>query len=69
MSRDTIRSSTSPIFSGRPNHARKLTTTSHVVALDDLDKVPEKREEITSQEFIDWPYKGWEARAKMGLAH
>lgn len=65
LSRDTFRSSTSPLYSG---HVRKPPDTSHVVALDDLDKIP-KRDEIPSQEFIDWPYKGWEARAKVGLAH
>ena len=64
QSRDTFLS-TSP---GYKIHARKATGQSHVVALDDLDKVP-KRDEIPSQEFIDWPYNGWEARATLGLAH
>jgi hypothetical protein len=65
QSRDTFFSTSS---AGRPTHVRKLTATSHVVALDDLDKVPE-RHEISSQEFIDWPYKGWDARANLGVAH
>ena len=63
-SRDTFFSSSSP----RIGHMRKSTAQSHIVALDELDKVPE-RDGIPSQEFIDWPYKGWEARAKLGLAH
>ncbi|RMD42462.1 hypothetical protein DV735_g2670, partial [Chaetothyriales sp. CBS 134920] len=48
-------------------HHRTLTVNSHVVALDDLDQAP-KRDQIPSQEFIDWPYKGWETRLELGLA-
>lgn len=64
-SRDTFFSSASPAHRA---HVRRPTATSHVVALDELDKIP-KRDEIPSQEFIDWPYDGWEARSKLGLAH
>lgn len=65
-SRDTYFSTSSAGYMG---HSRTVTgASSHVVALDDLDKVP-NRDEIPSQEFIDWPYHGWEQRAKMGIAH
>lgn len=62
--RDTFFSSSS---AGQIGHARKDTNQSHVVALDELDRVP-KRDEIPSQEFIDWPYKGWESRGGLGVA-
>ena len=66
LSRETYFSTSSASYRG---HARTVTgTSSHVVALDDLDKVP-NRDEIPSQEFIDWPYQGWEHHAKMGVAH
>ena len=64
-SRDTFISSSSP---GISNHVRRPTAQSHVVALDELDMIPSKREDISSQDFIDWPYNGWEARAKLGLS-
>ncbi len=64
QSRDTFFSSPS---AGHIGHARKDTNQSHVVALDELDKVP-KRDEIPSQEFIDWPYKGWDVRGGFVVA-
>lgn len=27
------------------------------------------RDEVLSQDFIDWPYQGWEARSTLGTAH
>jgi hypothetical protein len=63
-SRDTYLSSP-----GAQGHARQRTESSHfshVVALDDLDKVPDSRDEITSQDFIDWPYRGW---SNVAVAH
>lgn len=66
LSRETYFSTSSASYRG---HSRTVTgTSSNVVALDDLGKVP-NRDEIPSQEFIDWPYQGWEHHAKMGVAH
>jgi hypothetical protein len=66
QSRDTYFSTSSVEISSVPRN-RTLTIDSHVVALDDLDKVP-KREEVRSQEFIDWPYRGWESRNGLAVA-
>ncbi|KAL2435284.1 hypothetical protein ABEF95_015169 [Exophiala dermatitidis] len=38
--------------------------SGHISTLEKLQAVP-KREEITSQEFIDFPYRGWEARSDL----
>ena len=71
QSRDTYLSTSSSGHGGGGGggggRSRTLTINSHVVALDDLDKIP-TRGEIPSQEFIDWPYHGWEARAELALA-
>ena len=52
---------------GGGGHARTLTINSHIVDLNGLDQTP-KRSGIPSQDFIDWPYKGWDERAELGLA-
>jgi len=43
------------------------TIRSHSTPLNKLDQGP-TRDEIRSQDFIDWPYNGWEARL-LTLAH
>lgn len=41
-------------------HSRTVIGSSHIVALDEFDKGQTRRHEIRSQEFIAWPYAGWE---------
>ncbi|ETN43688.1 uncharacterized protein HMPREF1541_02847 [Cyphellophora europaea CBS 101466] len=73
QSRDTYYSPPDPQLAA-PGHSRNRTESSHfsnIVSLDELEKAPASREEIPSQEFIDWPYRGWNARmgAPQGVAH
>lgn len=63
QSRDTYLSGTSP--GAPPGHSRQRTESSHFSHVVELDKVPDHREDVTSQAYIQWPYKGWQ----MGIAH
>lgn len=65
LSRDTFMTGLSPAVHGQ-GHSRNRTESSHFSHIVELDRVPGSREEIMSQDFIDWPYKGWH---NMGVAH
>jgi len=45
-----------------------LKQNAYRTTLDKLRQVP-TRDEVSSQDFIDWPYQGWEVRSKLGTAH
>lgn len=73
-SRDTYYSPPGPPLGAAQGHSRHRTDSSHIsniVSLDELDKAPESRDDISSQDFIDWPYRGWNARVGViqGVAH
>lgn len=66
------RQSRSTFFSTSTNDSRDNSRSrreSHYLAtLEKLQTVP-TREEVSSQDFIDWPYHGWDATAKFAAAH
>jgi hypothetical protein len=68
-SADRNRMSRSTFFSTSTNSSRddsRSRKESHYLAtLERLQATP-KRDEVTSQDFIDWPYNGW---AKVATAH
>lgn len=71
VSRDTYYSPPGPPPRIGQHHSRNRTESSHcsnIVSLDDLSKAPATRDDISSQDFIDWPYRGWNA-STMGMAH
>lgn len=45
-----------------------LKQNAYLTTLEKLRQVP-TRDEVLSQDFIDWPYQGWEATSKLGTAH
>jgi hypothetical protein len=66
------RVSQSTFFSASSNDSREAShsrkESSILETLERLQQAP-PREEVTSQDFIDWPYSGWEAKAsKLGTA-
>ena len=48
-------------------HTRRRTDSGNIVVLDDLDDAP--RRETLSQDFIEWPYTGWNSRVGLAMAH
>jgi hypothetical protein len=66
QSKDTYFSGTSP-GDALQGHSRHRTDSSHFSHVVELDKVPDNRDEITSQAYIQWPYAGWSQ--SMGVAH
>ena len=69
QSRDTYFSSIEPrVRIAQPQgHHRQRTESSHFSHVVELDKVPDSRDDIQSQDFIDWPYRGWSHT--LGVAH
>jgi len=66
------RFSRATFFSTSSNDSREVPTgrreSNYKATLDKLSSVP-TREDISSQDFIDWPYRGWEARTTLTAAH
>ncbi|KEF55037.1 uncharacterized protein A1O9_08690 [Exophiala aquamarina CBS 119918] len=50
------------------DQAYSLKQNAYLTTLEKLRQVP-SRDEVLSQDFIDWPYQGWEATSKLGTAH
>lgn len=50
-------------------HSRRGTETSHVVVLDHLDEPSQREICARSQDFITWPYRGWDLRAQVAAAN
>ncbi|KAK5053232.1 hypothetical protein LTR84_002206 [Exophiala bonariae] len=49
-------------------HQHRLKQKAYRATLEKLQQVP-TRDEVLSQDFIQWPYQGWEATSKLGTAH
>lgn len=66
------RMSRSTFFSTSTTESRDISRSRreshHRATLEKLQQVS-KRDEISSQDFIDWPYHGWEVQAKLTAAH
>lgn len=45
-----------------------LKQRAYRATLEKLQQVP-TRDEVMSQDFIQWPYEGWEATSQLGTAH
>ena len=54
---DQVASSTN-----RRQHTRQPTDSSHIIDLDELNQ-PSTKREVSSQDFIQWPYSGWKTAA------
>ncbi|KAK4935662.1 hypothetical protein LTR10_023315 [Elasticomyces elasticus] len=48
--------------------SRTRRENNYRTTLEKLSSVPD-RDDISSQDFIDWPYHGWESRAAVTAAH
>ena len=48
-------------------HSRRRTDSGNIIVLDDLDAAPKR--DTLSQEFIEWPYSGWNSQAGLAVAH
>ncbi|KIX04220.1 uncharacterized protein Z518_07774 [Rhinocladiella mackenziei CBS 650.93] len=66
------RMSRSTFFSTSTNDSRdnlcNRRESHYLSTLEKLQTVPQ-RDEVSSQDFIDWPYRGWETRSKLAAAH
>ncbi|KAL6240983.1 hypothetical protein RBB50_012078 [Rhinocladiella similis] len=73
ISNGTNRLSRATFFSTSTSDSRDTSSTqqehNYRAALEKLSSIP-PRDDIPSQEFIDWPYHGWEARStSLATAH
>ncbi len=66
------RMSRSTFFSTSTNDSRDNLSdrreNDYLATLERLQAVP-TREDVSSQDFIDWPYHGWEAQTRVATAH